>query len=242
MHKGTFDEEKLVDINGLQYHRPIRAKPQPMKVASTMDKATARFQAPSRFDDADDRQLVRQVSAGDRKAFEVLYCRYSPRLGRFLSRLLRDDDQIGQAINDTMLVVWQKASSFDGRSKLSTWLFGVAYNKALKIIESHSRHNQNVDFAADLDSLPAPESPSRELAERERSEIIKRALASLTPDHRAVVELTFYWGFSYPEIAKIVDCPASTVKTRMFHARKRLATWLSEHGHATGLLNFSELQ
>lgn len=74
------------------------------------------------------------------------------------------------------------------------------------------------------------------MAAREASTLLGRALALLSPEQRAVVELTYYEGLSYPEIANLLDCPTNTVKTRMFHARKRLRETLPGLGLADGTL------
>src|SRR5471030_668624 len=77
-------------------------------------------------------RLIGRIAAGDRLAFEALYRCYFPRLSRFLGRMSRSAPLVEEAVNDTMLVVWQKAASFDGSCKLSTWIFAIAYRKGLK--------------------------------------------------------------------------------------------------------------
>lgn len=82
--------------------------------------------------DASDARLISQVADGDRRAFEALYRGYFPRLTRFLNGMTRSAQLIEEIVNDTMLVVWQKAHSFDGTCKVSTWIFAIAYRKACK--------------------------------------------------------------------------------------------------------------
>jgi Sigma-70 region 2 len=84
-------------------------------------------------------KLMRAVANKDRRAFESLYYAYAPRLGRFLVRILKRRDLVDEVLNDVMLVVWQSAERYDPeRSRLSTWLFGIAHNKALKALSSVS--------------------------------------------------------------------------------------------------------
>ena len=80
--------------------------------------------------------LVGRVAAGDRHAFEMLYRAYFPRLARFLQRMTRSVPLIEEIVNDTLLVVWQKAATFDGSCKVSTWVFAIAYRKACKALHA----------------------------------------------------------------------------------------------------------
>ena len=85
---------------------------------------------PSALDD--DLELIRRVVARDRQAFETLYHRYSPVVYRYLWKLIRQREIVEEALNDVMMVVWETASRFNGTSRLSTWILGIAHNKALK--------------------------------------------------------------------------------------------------------------
>jgi RNA polymerase sigma factor (sigma-70 family) len=192
--------------------------------ASTSPPARRASSAPGgAHDDAEDRRLIARVCSQELAAFESLYRRYHPRLCRFLHRMLRPEHLIEEVLNDTLYVVWNQAERFNGMSKVSTWIFAIAYRKALKAID---RHDEPMPDASEDDE------PAADLADHPESRIslsqaraaIDVALRKLSSDQRAAVELTYFHGFSYPEIAQIVDCPTDTVKTRMFHARKRLKT------------------
>ena len=165
-------------------------------------------------------ELVRRVARKDRQAFEELYELYYRRLFGFLLRFTRRTDLVEEILNDAMFVVWQKATGFQERSRVSTWIFGIAYRKALKRIEHQGRLPQEVSL--EDAGLSEKGGPDRTLQLRELKETLQAALDKLTPEHRAVVELTYYHGYSLREIADIVHCPVNTVKTRMFHARRRL--------------------
>lgn len=174
----------------------------------------------------DDVRLLARVAAKDRAAFETLYHRYHPRLFNYLFKVTRRAEQVEELLNDVMLVVWQKASSFDGRSRASTWIFGIAYRKALKAL---SRRERPVEAApswsrqAESPDRRAPEAgPELRLVRRELVSSLGQAMALLSPEQRAVLELTYTYGYSCREVALLVGCPVNTVKTRMFHARRRL--------------------
>ncbi len=177
-------------------------------------------------DDADDRRLILRVCQQERAAFETLYRRYHPRLCRFLNRMLRPDHLIDEVLDDTLFVVWNQADRFNGQSKVSTWIFAIAYRKALKAID---RHDEPMPSPLDDDQphAAACDRPEARLSLSEARAALDAALRCLSVDQRAAVELTYFHGFSYPEIAQIVECPTDTVKTRMFHARKRLKTALA---------------
>jgi RNA polymerase sigma factor (sigma-70 family) len=160
--------------------------------------------------------LVARVAAREQAAFAELYGLYRRRLARFLGRFLASPDTIDEVINDVMFVVWQNAPGFELRSKASTWIFGIAWHKALKALE---RQRRNVASQEPIEEIGRPDEAASALETREW---LNHALDRLVPDQRLVVELTFFAGCSYQEIARIADCPVNTVKSRMFHARHRL--------------------
>jgi RNA polymerase sigma factor (sigma-70 family) len=177
----------------------------------------------------DDLALIRRVAEKDRQAFETLYYRYAQRLCRYLSKLVRQRELVEEVLNDTMLAVWQNASRFNNTSRLSTWMFGIAHHKALKALTRSSRDAANVPLATQGEWVDG-EGPQGAMMRQELGKTLARALETLSPEQRAVVELTFYHEHSYQEIAEITGCPVNTVKTRMFHARRRLAQLLAGLG------------
>ena len=180
-----------------------------------------------RATDPDEAALVAQVAGGDIAAFEKLFRRYYPRLRRFVELTTRRPHLVDEIVNDTMLVVWRKAEKFNLRSKVSTWIIGIALRRGLKALE---RGEQAAGLDPDAIAIPAECEPEGQLLRKEMSSRLSRAMSSLSADQRSVIELTFYEGYSYREIASIVNCPVDTVKTRMFHARRRLKTLLADRG------------
>jgi len=167
----------------------------------------------------DERGLLERIKAHDMDAFERLYRVYQPRLTRFLTNLLKRPQLVEEVLDDTMMVVWQTAGSFRGTSKLSTWIFAIAYRKALKArmrwpdpIEDQQQDNR-------VSNDPAPDA---ELQRGRVHEALVTAMETLSTEQRAVVDLTYFHELGYREIAEILSCPVDTVKTRMFHARRRL--------------------
>lgn len=177
----------------------------------------------------DDFSLIQRVAAKDRQAFEKLYRRYYQRLFGYLRKLLKHQELVEETVNDVMLVVWKDAARFSHKSRLSTWIFGIAYHKALKALEKTAE--KPLDMLPSSPAWDDRDNPEAAISQQEASHALVQAVQALSPEHRAVVELTFYSGFAYHEIAAIVGCPVNTVKTRMFYARKRLGELLSGAAH-----------
>jgi RNA polymerase sigma-70 factor (ECF subfamily) len=169
-------------------------------------------------------RLIGLSAKGDLQAFESLYRVYFPRLTRFVGGKTRSAHLIEEIVNDTMLVVWQKAQTFNHTSKVSTWLFAIAYRKAMKAIGAHDDPVESDQ--ADYPALEADE-PEVELNRLQIQKLLMSALDGLPVEQRNVVSLAYYHGMGYEEIADIMDCPVNTVKTRMFHARRRMKAVLS---------------
>ncbi len=167
-----------------------------------------------------DLALIRRVAGQDREAFEILYRRYYTRLYHYLRHLLRREEIVCEILNDVMIVVWQRAETFEARSKPSTWILGIAHNKAMKALARISRAPRRVAPEV-VDTLEDP-APVNERARRELIMILRSALEGLSAEQRVVIELTCQYGYSYKEISRLTGVPVNTVKTRMFYARKRL--------------------
>lgn len=178
----------------------------------------------------DDAALVTRIAAGDRTAFKQFYERHYHPLLRFIGRMTGRVDSAQEGVNDVMLVVWRNVGSFRGGSKVSTWLFGIAYRKGLRLVESRRRWS---DRFRPMESVPWSELSSASTSPTDRAELedwLERGMRQLPPKQRAVIELTYYYGYSYAEIATITECPENTVKTRMFHARSRLREMMPSLG------------
>jgi RNA polymerase sigma-70 factor (ECF subfamily) len=166
-----------------------------------------------------DLRLVERVRAGDILAFEELYRLYHKSMTRFVANLVRRPPLIEEVVNDTMMVVWEKAGSFNGASKLSTWMFAIAYRKAMRA----ARRQDEAVEDRQAERRPALNlTPEEEMTQTRAADLLAQAMESLSSDHRIVVNLTYFHEMEYREIATIMNCPVDTVKTRMFHARRHL--------------------
>jgi RNA polymerase sigma factor (sigma-70 family) len=167
----------------------------------------------------EDLRLIARVRAGDMKAFEQLYRAYHPRLTRFLLTIVRRPQIVEEVLSDTMLVVWERAAAFQGASKLSTWIFAIAYRKAMKAM----RRQDEPQASPDLGDLISDDlGPEEETRQHQAALRLAEAMEELSPEHRTVLTLTYYRELGYRDIAAVMNCPIDTVKTRMFHARRHL--------------------
>jgi len=176
-----------------------------------------------------DEVLVARIAAGDKQAFELLFTEYGERVFRYAQRLITDVTKAEEVTNDVMLEVWKTAARFEGRSKVSTWILGITRHLALNAVRRKSFDTVDVDDTpglADDHQITAAVEHDRDVLK----EGLRDALTRLSTDHRDVIELTFFHGCTYQEIAEIVGCPENTVKTRMFHARKQLQALLGSVG------------
>ncbi len=164
--------------------------------------------------------LIRRISLRDRVALRELYVLYHRRLSRFLMRLTQRQDLAEEVINDTLLVVWNSADRFRGDSLVSTWIVGIAYRRALKSVRRRRSFEllelEANDSLAGVDGLQACET----------QEWIEEALEELPIEQRLCLEMAYVLGHSCEEIAVITSCPVNTVKTRLFHARRKLSVLL----------------
>jgi len=187
---------------------------------STSDAKRAAQGAPAAQEDV---RLIERIVHRDLRAFETLYRAYHPRLTRFLTNMLRRPHLVEEALNDTMMVVWKRPEKFNGTSKVSTWIFAVAYRTAMK---ARSRVQDPVSDE-DAPELVDDATPEQDLNQRQTRAVLLSAMEHLSPEHSAVLDLTYFHDIGYREIADILGCPVGTVKTRMHHARKHLKARLA---------------
>lgn len=165
-------------------------------------------------------ELVARIGRGDQAALATLYRQVHGRLGRFVMRVIHDEMAVDDVINETMMVVWQKAADATPRSRVSTWIFGIAYRKALKAAAKARRGGGAVSITEEMtDSVGELDGCYEGL---ESDQLAAAAMQVLPKEQRAVMELVYHEGLNYSDIAAVLECPENTVKTRVFHARRKL--------------------
>lgn len=169
--------------------------------------------------DRDEYVVLERVANGDREAMSELYRIYQPRLFKFVFRLTQSYTVSDELVNDIMLIVWRKAASFRRASKVSTWIFGIAYRQSLQRI---GKKKLRIVPGAEPDDMFV-----EAVGNVEDEDWVQHGLRALSPPQRLAMVLVFYLGLSYDEVADVSGCPVNTVKTRMYHARQKLKKTLN---------------
>lgn len=175
-----------------------------------------------------DEALLQAISTGDRSAMHTLYSRHHVRVSHFVLRMMRDVSAAEDLVSQVFLDVWRTAGQFEGRSQVSTWLLSIARFKALTALRQ--RKYEDIDQADVLEIADDADTPEDSLDRSKTGAILRACVAKLSPAHREIVHLVYYHEKSVEEVAGIIGIPASTVKTRMFYARKQLADLLRSAG------------
>ena len=173
----------------------------------------------------DDRQIVKRIATGDRQALAELYVRYQRPLFHYLLQLTPDYGLAEELLQDTLVAVWKSARSFEQRSSVLTWLFGIARRQAHNTLRQHKISLVDVATLQDM-AATEPEPEEFALANIARDELLA-AFKQLALVHREVLVLILVQDLSYEETATILAVPVGTVKSRLSNARKSLRTILT---------------
>ena len=188
----------------------------------TSTSTTFSTMAPTEFSD---KALVQLMADEDKRALRLLYVRHHDRLRRFVLRLTGNESTAEEVVNEVFLEAWRHAGEFEGRSQVATWLMSIARFKAISECRRRSEAQLDERVAAVIEE--PSDTPAISMDKRERSDILQKCLAKLTPLHREVISLIYYQGRKIEEVAQFTGAPINTVKTRMHHARNRMAELLS---------------
>ena len=175
-----------------------------------------------------DEMLLESIAGGNRSAMHTLYSRHHVRVYRFVLRMMRDTTAAEDLVSQVFLDVWRTAGQFEGRSQVSTWLLSIARFKALTALRQ--RKHEDIDQDDVMEIADSADTPEASLDRSRTSAILRACVAKLSPAHREIVNLVYYHEKSVEEVASLIGIPASTVKTRMFYARKQLAELLKSAG------------
>ncbi|MBI1889797.1 MAG: sigma-70 family RNA polymerase sigma factor [Burkholderiales bacterium] len=166
--------------------------------------------------------LLTKIAQGNTKAMEEFYRMFSRTVYAFVLRRLDNQVEAEEVVVEAMYEVWRNAGSFAGRSAPRTWLLGIARHKLLdKLRASHGRPFEPLEEEAENISADEPSMFER-LAQKQTQEQVLSCLESLPEEQRECIHLMFYEDLSIAEIAEIQQCPENTIKTRLFHARRKL--------------------
>lgn len=177
---------------------------------------------------ADDGQLVARIAAQDQTALRAFYGRHQSRVFRFLLRLVGQEAIAEELLNEVFVEAWRNAGTFEGRASARTWLLSIAHHRAVSWLRRRREEGWDEEEAAEI---PDPDDdPEVVLQKTNKAAVLRRCLLRLSPEQREIIDLVYYHEMSVAEVSSIVGIPESTVKTRMFYARKRLSELLKAAG------------
>jgi RNA polymerase sigma-70 factor (ECF subfamily) len=173
-------------------------------------------------------ELIRAIAQCDKRAMHVLFSKHRLGVYRFALRLVGDREAAEDLVSEAFLNVWRQAERFEGRCRVSTWLLAITRNLAFAMLRRHPMEKLD---AGKVVAIPDhADDPEAAVQKKEQRAILAHCLTQLSPLHREVIDLVYYHGRSIDEVAAIIRVPAGTVKTRVFHARKRIAKLLDAFG------------
>jgi RNA polymerase sigma-70 factor, ECF subfamily len=181
-----------------------------------------------------DEVLLGLIADGDKDAMRLLYARHNVRVFRFLIRIVGNEAAAEDLLNEVFVEVWRNAGRFEARSRVSTWILAIARFKALASLRRRPLEALDDDAYESVED--AADNPEDAMQKVERSAILQDCLNQLSVAHRQVVDLVYYHEQSIDEVAEIIGVPQSTVKTRVFYARKRIAELMAARGIERGWL------
>lgn len=167
----------------------------------------------------DDLDLIRRMQAGDDDAVRDLYAQYGQRLYAYALRLMDDPATAEDVTQNTLVTAWRTARTFRGEGRLIAWLLGIVHHTAMKAIRNRANYLDDVAEESFREDQPSPEEQAQV---KDEMRWVRQGMQSLSPEHRAVLELIFYQELTLNEVAQVLDVPLGTVKSRLSYARTHL--------------------
>jgi RNA polymerase sigma-70 factor (ECF subfamily) len=163
------------------------------------------------FREVEDRDLVEKARRGDVDAYNLLVSRWEKRVFNYVLRLVRNREDAMDLSQDVFLKAYQSLGKLEDSGRFAPWLFRIAHNESFSLLRRQKPRAEDV-----VEPRPAPPGPG--LLPMETQLAVNSALARLTEDQREAVVLKIYQGFKFEEMAEILSCPVSTVKSRLYTA------------------------
>jgi RNA polymerase sigma-70 factor (ECF subfamily) len=178
-----------------------------------------------------DQQLVERAQHGDKHAFELLVAKYQRKLGRLLSRFIRNPTEVEDVVQEAFIKAYRALPSFRGESAFYTWLYRIGINAAKNYLVSEGRRpptttefdSEEAEGFEEADQLRNINTPENELMSKQVAETVNKAMDSLPEELKIAITLREIEGLSYEEIANMMNCPIGTVRSRIFRARETIA-------------------
>jgi len=175
-----------------------------------------------------DETLIEMIAAGNKEAMRLLFARHNVKVFRFILRIVGNEATAEDLVNEVFVEVWRNAGKFEARSQASTWILGIARFRALSSLRRRVYEELDDESAEAIEETG--DNPEAALQKSDRRAVLLNCLTQLSSTHREVIDLIYYHEQSIEDIARITGAPLNTVKTRAFHARKRLAELMEAQG------------
>lgn len=175
-----------------------------------------------------DELLLKSVAEGDKAAMHIMFARHRAKVFRFIQKIVRNPAIADDLVSQVFLAVWQSASRFENRSRVSTWLLSIARLKALNALRG-PRH-VSVEEGGVLGIADAADTPDVTLDRKKAKATLRACIEQLSPAHREIIDLIYYREKSLTEASELIGISHATVKSRIFYARKQLARILASIG------------
>jgi RNA polymerase sigma-70 factor (ECF subfamily) len=178
-----------------------------------------------------DQQLVERAQGGDKQAFGLLVSKYQRKLGRLLSRFIRDPGEVEDVAQEAFIKAYRALPSFRGDSAFYTWLYRIGINTAKNYLVAMGRRaptttefdSEEAENFEDGDQLRDLNTPEAELMTRQIAATVNQTMEELPEELRTAITLREIEGMSYEDIANVMNCPIGTVRSRIFRARETIA-------------------
>ncbi|MEK6211634.1 MAG: RNA polymerase sigma factor RpoE [Pseudomonadota bacterium] len=178
-----------------------------------------------------DQQLVERAQRGDKHAFGLLVAKYQRKLGRLLSRFIRDPAEVEDVAQEAFIKAYRALPSFRGDSAFYTWLYRIGINTAKNYLVAMRRRaptttefdSEEAENFEDGDQLRDLNTPEAELMTRQIAATVNQSMEELPEELRTAITLREIEGMSYEDIANVMNCPIGTVRSRIFRARETIA-------------------
>lgn len=178
--------------------------------------------------------LVERVRNGDKRAFELLMEKYRRKIGRLLSRMVRDPEEVEDIAQETFIKAYRALPQFRGDAAFYTWLYRIAVNTAKNYLAARNRNMLTVsdvvgdDEEGSEERYAAPDinTPDAQLLSKQIAYAVNEAVEALPEELRTAITLREIEGMSYEDIANFMGCPIGTVRSRIFRAREAIAAKL----------------
>lgn len=178
------------------------------------------------MNEVDDGDLISSIARRDKEAFAHFYHLYEKRIFHFIRKKMNDPFDAADILHEVFMEVWKNAGRFEGRSKVSTWVFGIAFHKTVDRLRKKIPIPIDDDYAQQLvDKAP---SALEILNAADESDHLHQCVGKLKSDQKIVIQLAFFEDMAYGEIATVIDRPEGTVKTRIFYAKQALKHCLAK--------------